>query len=263
MSKVVATLKACGHQVSLTVNTGNAKVFHNKGDSTTEETEREEGLTGGGRGLTKLRKEEAEREEEEEEEVRSMARCERSVEGAAQSMSQSQEESSEESLLSSARSNAGPAVSLSANASYSDDHSSSQDTLDGLVESPPLLEGDTDFSGMENILSKAPLARVHPASDLHRTSSAPLSFRETVEQGSVLEASTESCSTTGTHNEELLSLGSGVATGSLEGLDMHDGARGAKSFESRLNARAGSDTAVGKGSSSPKVRHAVGVIVTA
>ena len=258
MSKVIATLKACGHQVSLTINTGNAKDLRDEGDNSSKGLEREEelgeGLTGGGRGLTRHGKEEG-KEVSEKEEIRSVARCERSVEGAAQSMSQSQEESSEESPLSSARSNAGLGVSLSTNASYSDGRSSSQDTLDGLAESPQLLEGDTDFGGMENLLNKAPSARLPPASDLHRTSSAPLSSRELGGSGNVLEASTESGSTTGTHDEELLSLGSRVTTGSLEELDVQDGGRGAKSFESRLNARAGSDTAVGSGKvSSSKVR---------
>lgn len=61
----------------------------------------------------------------------------------------------------------------SQSSNYSDDRSSSQDTLDDIAESPGSFEGDTDFSGMENLLKnrRIPL-------DLHRTSSAPLTDRE-------------------------------------------------------------------------------------
>ena len=232
MNEVIETLKASGHQVTLIVNTGNAKTLqrttpdHDGG----EEGEEEEEEMGTGSTLQHPGEE------------RRVARCERSEEDAAKSISQSQEESSDDLPSSSTRND--PTTSLSTN--YSDDKSSSQDTLDDIAESPESLEGDTDFSGMENVLN-----RTRMPLDLHRTSSAPLSVCRDG-RGTLLEMSTDSSSTTGTHDGDL-SLGSEV-TGSLEALHMQSG-KGVGSFESRLTSRTGSDNTVGasKGSAAKKV----------
>ncbi len=250
MGKVIETLKASGHQVTLVINTGNTKSFLDQQQQQEEEEET---------GNKEERTVEGEGEEEENtrdvgevtmgtlthplqqqhvQEERRLAKSEKSVEGPAKSVSQSQEGSSEESPLSSSRSNE-HAVGSTLLTNYSDGDgggkNSSQDTLDGIIESPESLEGDTDFSGMENILNRA-----HMPLDLHRTSSAPLAgSRGASGGGTPLEASTDSCSTAGTHEEEL-SMGSEV-TGSLDALD---GGSGGRSFESRLTSRTGSDSTV-------------------
>lgn len=122
--------------------------------------------------------------------------------------------------------NAEPSTSHSL--AYSDDRSSSQDTLDDIIGSPASFEGDTDFSGLESvaITNSLPL-------DLHRTSSAPLIDRE---QEVALDSSPSSIDHC---------LGNGE-TGSLELLASGDSTKRTSSFEKRLQMRTSSDGVVEK-----------------
>lgn len=91
----------------------------------------------------------------------------------------------------------------------SDGLSSSQDTLDDIVDSPASFEGDTDFGGMEKVLMKSQVL------DLHRTSSAPLTHRE---RTVALEASTESGPPSGSRGGGGRDQGK-RETGSLDDID--------------------------------------------
>lgn len=131
--------------------------------------------------------------------------------------------------------------SITSNSQSTDGMSSSQDTLDDIVESPVSFEGDTDFSGMEKVLMKSKVV------DLHRTSSAPLTHRE---KAVVMEASTESGSSSGGgHGESKGSMGS-AETASLDHLDGASRESGNMtgsenvSYESRLQMRTSSDGTV-------------------
>ena len=133
-------------------------------------------------------------------------------------------------------------TSITSNSQSTDGMSSSQDTLDDIVESPVSFEGDTDFSGMEKVLMKSKVV------DLHRTSSAPLTHRE---RAVVMEASTESgtSSSGGGRGESKGSMGS-AETASLDHLDGASRESGSMtgsenmSYESRLQMRTSSDGTV-------------------
>lgn len=141
ISKVVETLKASGHEVSLVINTGSSSTGHT---SPSGDLRNGDQADTGGVDVTNL------------------------DDGALRSP---YDESCDRRL--SANQNSDPFVtSTSHSTNYSDGMSSSQDTLDDIAESPASFEGDTDFSGMEKILVKSKVL------DLHRTSSAPLTHRE-------------------------------------------------------------------------------------
>ncbi len=191
---MIETLKASGHQVMLVINAG-----HSKNDiDTVEQVIEDNELSGSGEHL-----------------------------GLSQ----------EESCDSYSSSNHITEEPLMNTSHLSDDRSSTQDTLDTLddiAESPASFEGDTDFSGMENILLKNTVSL-----DIHRTSSAPLIHRE---KGVVLEGSIESGSFSLDH-PETDSLGEGVETRSLDALD-DGGSTGSETYVTRLQMRTSSDGTV-------------------
>lgn len=135
-----------------------------------------------------------------------------------------------------------PPTNTSYSSTQSDGLSSSQDTLDGITVSPASFEGDTDFSGMQNVLTQH---HARGVLDLHRTSSAPLTGQE---MGAVLDSSSDSCPSStgraeGRGEEEGGSPSYREGPASLDCVDGPAGARG-QGYEARLNPRTSSDGTV-------------------
>ena len=125
-----------------------------------------------------------------------------------------EDEHSDSSHLATNQSSGEPLSSISQSTTHSDGLSSSQGTLDDITGSPASFEGDTDFSGMHNVLLHGPLDP-HGPLDLQRTSSAPL-----IDQRKVTDLSSDSYPSSAgpVDGKEGGSLCSADST-SLEGVD--------------------------------------------
>ncbi len=212
ISKVMETLKASGHEVSLVINAGN------------KESANPEQPANGTAPLG---------------EISPRGKATAPLDGGEDtSQGLSSHDDSYDSPLSLA--NAKPLTNTS-QSTTSDVLSSSQDTLDDMVDSPASFEGDTDFSGMEKLLVK------NRSLDLHRTSSAPLIERE---RAGLLEASDESGLSSADSRVEGKRMLGNPETGSLEGVDGGEEGRSKASssqpYEMRLQMRTASDGTVEK-----------------
>lgn len=175
---MIETLKASGHEVCLVINAGSSSKEETP-DSTTEPLKDDAVLIENGSDDSVLTKAHHPGPSQHDESCDFPS-------PPKQNSSEPLTNTSQPSLTSHTdNQNSGePLTNTSQSTNQSDGLSSSQDTLDDIAESPASFEGDTDFSGMENILVKRRLPL-----DLHRTSSAPLTDKE---KDVVLESSTDS-----------------------------------------------------------------------
>lgn len=128
ISKVVETLKASGHEVSLVINAGSSSANH---------TPLSEDLPNGNQVDTG---------------------------GDDNSALKLRETPLNNSRLLTHHNTDPCLTGSSQSTNFSDGMSSSQDTLDDIAESPVSFEGDTDFSGMEKILMKSKVLDLHRTS---------------------------------------------------------------------------------------------------
>ena len=202
ISKVMETLKASGHEVSLVINAGNKN------------------------------KEPQPPNEESPKSTPQSSTTSLLQDVGAQQVSHKESIDSPHHLA-----NAEPLTNTSLSTNTSDALSSSQDTLDGIVDSPASFEGDTDFSGMEKLLVKSRLPL-----DLQRTSSAPL-----IDTGALDTSGESGLSSVDSRAEEKRVLSNGEL-GSLEGIDGRGEGRSKAGddspFERRLQMRTASDGTV-------------------
>ena len=216
MNKVIKTLKASGHQVTLVINTSSTKPSFPMQQTSTS--------------FHNLRHPEGEDRQDQVLWVRN-------GDDTGKFIDPFQYESCDDSLSSQACQSADPRMNNCYTMSYSDWKSSSQDTLDDIDESADSFVEDSNFSCMEGNL------KVRMPTDLHRTSSAPLVGSRELEEADV-EVSPE-CGYTVVkrrdYNREL-SLASKTTGGSLKGLkDTNDSGIGLHAFKSRLKMRTSSD----------------------